>query len=119
MGKPHPPLRNHLTACPEPVAWKSALDITSTVESLLFGIYPGSVTGADTGGLAVGPPDDPSAISAALDELPGDAPWFLIRTYVSSPAAPPVSSRPRRSHPAASVSPHPTDNAATPVRGAA
>ncbi len=26
VGKPHPPLRVRLTPCPEPVAWKSALD---------------------------------------------------------------------------------------------
>ncbi len=27
MGKPHPPLRNQLTPCPEPIAWKSALAV--------------------------------------------------------------------------------------------
>lgn len=54
----------------------------STSEPLLFGIYPGGATGEDRGGLAVGPPDDPAAVSAALDRLQGspDRP-FLVRAY--------------------------------------
>lgn len=55
----------------------------STSDKLLFGIYPGGITGDDTGGLAAGAPDDPDRISAALDLLQGgpDRP-FLVRAYV-------------------------------------
>ncbi|ESQ04533.1 Hypothetical protein B590_19904 [Streptomyces sp. PVA_94-07] len=54
----------------------------SPAEPLLFGIYPGGATGDDSGGLAVGPPDDPARVSAALDLLQGapDRP-FLVRAY--------------------------------------
>ncbi|MFB7913058.1 hypothetical protein [Streptomyces sp. NPDC056061] len=49
---------------------------------LLFGIYPGSVAGDDTGGLAAGPPDDPARVSHALDVLQGRAGRpFLVRAY--------------------------------------
>lgn len=50
---------------------------------LLFGVYPGGATGDDEGGLAVGPPDEPDRISAALDRLQG-APErpFLVRAYL-------------------------------------
>ncbi|RZE61493.1 hypothetical protein C0R01_20785 [Streptomyces albidoflavus] len=43
---------------------------------------PGGATGDDAGGLAVGPPDDPAQVSAALDLLQGspDRP-FLVRAY--------------------------------------
>ncbi|KUJ69595.1 hypothetical protein ACZ90_09670 [Streptomyces albus subsp. albus] len=51
-------------------------------EGLLFGIYPGSVTGDDSGGLTDGPPDDPARIDAALDLLQGRAGRpFLVRAY--------------------------------------
>ncbi|MFF7023148.1 hypothetical protein ACFY97_19355 [Streptomyces klenkii] len=51
-------------------------------DGMLFGIYPGSVTGDDTGGLAAGPPDDPSRITAALDLLQGrPGRPFLVRAY--------------------------------------
>ena len=40
-----------------------------------FGIYPGN-------GLLQGAPDNPAAIQAALDELQGDAPTFLVRAYL-------------------------------------
>ncbi|MEU0075593.1 hypothetical protein ABZ027_39625 [Streptomyces sp. NPDC006332] len=51
-------------------------------EGLLFGIYPGSVTGDDTGGLAGGPPDDPALVSNALDRLQGrPGRPFLVRAY--------------------------------------
>ncbi|MFD7131936.1 hypothetical protein [Streptomyces sp. NPDC059894] len=51
-------------------------------EGLLFGIYPGGVTGDDAGGLAGGPPDDPARVADALDRLQGraDRP-FLVRAY--------------------------------------
>ncbi|MER5473568.1 hypothetical protein [Streptomyces sp. NPDC002685] len=51
---------------------------------MLFGIYPGGVTGDDTGGLADGPPDDPALISNALDRLQGrPGRPFLVRAYIS------------------------------------
>ncbi|GGY95586.1 hypothetical protein [Streptomyces poonensis] len=50
---------------------------------LLFGIYPGGVTGDDAGGLAGGPPDDPARVSGALDALQGrPGRPFLVRAYV-------------------------------------
>lgn len=66
--------------------------------ALLFGIYPGGVSGDDTGGLAVGPPDDPERITAALDELQGrpDRP-FLVRAYLAFTDA----TRPGTHHPTA------------------
>lgn len=50
---------------------------------LIFGIYPGSATGVDTGGgVIAGPPDDPERIEAALARLrPGGRP-FVVRGYV-------------------------------------
>ncbi|MGW9676809.1 hypothetical protein ACWGUN_27210 [Streptomyces koyangensis] len=56
--------------------------IPSASAPLLFGVYPGGATGDDAGGLAVGPPDDPAQVSAALDLLQGspDRP-FLVRAY--------------------------------------
>lgn len=52
-------------------------------EGLLFGIYPGGVAGDDTGGLASGPPDDPTRIASALNQLQGVAGRpFLVRAYV-------------------------------------
>ncbi|WP_223267644.1 hypothetical protein [Streptosporangium nondiastaticum] len=51
-------------------------------DAMLFGIYPGSVAGDDAGGLAAGPPDDPSRITAALDVLQGrPGRPFLVRAY--------------------------------------
>ncbi|GGZ37865.1 hypothetical protein GCM10010387_34860 [Streptomyces inusitatus] len=51
-------------------------------EGLLFGVYPGSVAGDDTGGLAEGPPDDPARVTAALDRLQGrPGRPFLVRAY--------------------------------------
>ncbi|WP_330334848.1 hypothetical protein OHS33_00175 [Streptomyces sp. NBC_00536] len=50
---------------------------------MLFGIYPGGVTGDDTGGLASGPPDDPALVSSALDRLQGrPGRPFLVRAYI-------------------------------------
>jgi hypothetical protein len=49
---------------------------------MLFGIYPGGITGDDTGGLAGGPPDDPALVSGALDDLQGrPGRPFLVRAY--------------------------------------
>ncbi|MFI2211195.1 hypothetical protein [Streptomyces sp. NPDC020141] len=49
---------------------------------LLFGVYPGGAAGDDTGSLAVGPPDDPDRVSAALDRLQGrPGRPFLVRAY--------------------------------------
>ncbi|MDI2125632.1 hypothetical protein [Yinghuangia seranimata] len=51
--------------------------------TLLFGIYPGSATGDDTGGLAAGKPDDPERIDALLDRLQGpEGRPFLVRAYL-------------------------------------
>ncbi|MFE5870311.1 hypothetical protein ACFQ6V_16935 [Streptomyces roseifaciens] len=57
---------------------------TKTRDGLVFGIYPGGVTGDDTGHLAAGPPDDPARITTALDLLQGrpDRP-FLVRAYTA------------------------------------
>ncbi len=48
-----------------------------------FGIYPGGLLGDETGLLAPVSPDDPASITAALRELQGDAPEFLVRAYRS------------------------------------
>ncbi|WP_435119209.1 hypothetical protein [Amycolatopsis thermoflava] len=48
---------------------------------MLFGIYPGGVTGTDSGELAGGPPDDPARIREALTALQGEGP-FLVRAYL-------------------------------------
>ncbi|NIH78560.1 hypothetical protein [Amycolatopsis viridis] len=48
---------------------------------MLFGIYPGGVTGTDSGDLTAGPPDDPARILGALTELHGARP-FLVRAYL-------------------------------------
>ncbi|WP_371675008.1 hypothetical protein [Streptomyces sp. NBC_01276] len=55
----------------------------TTPGGLLFGIYPGGLSGDDSGGLTTGPPDDPARVTAALDRLQGraDRP-FLVRAYV-------------------------------------
>ncbi|MFD4878131.1 hypothetical protein ACFWOB_32825 [Streptomyces sp. NPDC058420] len=51
---------------------------------LLFGIYPGGVTGDDTGNLTTGPPDDPALITNALDRLQGSPGRpFLVRAYTT------------------------------------
>ena len=46
-----------------------------------FGIYPGGMSGTDTG-LTTGPADSSQAIEHALRILQGDAPSFLVRAYV-------------------------------------
>ncbi|MGA5518485.1 hypothetical protein ACPCK2_19875 [Streptomyces pseudogriseolus] len=55
-----------------------------TKHRLLFGVYPGGVSGDDSGGLAGGPPDDPDRVTEALDRLQGrpDRP-FLVRAYTA------------------------------------
>lgn len=55
----------------------------TTHDGMLFGIYPGGVTGDDTGGLASGLPDDPALVSSALDRLQGrPGRPFLVRAYI-------------------------------------
>ncbi|MEU4951568.1 hypothetical protein [Streptomyces lavendulae] len=82
----------------------------TTPGGLLFGIYPGGLTGDDSGGLTTGPPDDPARVSAALDRLQGraDRP-FLVRAYVGFDDA----TRPGGPHPTAT----PADAARYAVRG--
>lgn len=48
---------------------------------MIFGIYPGGMTGTPEG-LTNGPANNPQKISAALDRLQGNAPSFIIRAYV-------------------------------------
>ncbi|WP_328907841.1 hypothetical protein OG230_35265 [Streptomyces sp. NBC_00234] len=53
-------------------------------DGILFGIYPGGVTGDDAGSLADGPPDDPARVSRALDHLQGrPGRPFLVRAYTA------------------------------------
>jgi hypothetical protein len=48
----------------------------------LFGVYPGGAAGNDAGGLASGPPDDPTSVHNALDALQGPSTRpFLVRCY--------------------------------------
>ncbi|MQS12038.1 hypothetical protein F7Q99_06945 [Streptomyces kaniharaensis] len=51
-----------------------------------FGIYPGGLTGDDTGIIEPVRPDDPALITAALSELQGEAPELLVRAYRSHPS---------------------------------
>ncbi|GAB3569625.1 hypothetical protein GCM10027445_21690 [Amycolatopsis endophytica] len=63
---------------------------------MLFGIYPGSVTGDDSGGLAGGPADDPELMADAVGVLQGrpDRP-FLVRAYLGfHDETPPVGPHP-------------------------
>lgn len=48
-----------------------------------FGIYPGGLLGDERGVIEPVRPDDPAQITAALRELQGDAPEFLVRAYRS------------------------------------
>ncbi|MFJ1751808.1 hypothetical protein [Kitasatospora sp. NPDC088134] len=48
-----------------------------------FGIYPGALLGDETGIVHPVRPDDPAALAAALDELQGAEPEFLVRIYRS------------------------------------
>ncbi|MCU7826078.1 hypothetical protein KSNIM_31435 [Kitasatospora sp. DSM 101779] len=51
---------------------------------MLFGVYPGGLSGDDSGGLAAGPPDDPDRITALLDRLQGrPGRPFLVRAYTA------------------------------------
>ena len=45
-----------------------------------FGIYPGGMSGTDTG-MTSGPVNDPQKIAHALSKLHGSAPMFIIRAY--------------------------------------
>jgi hypothetical protein len=56
--------------------------------ALLFGIYPGGLSGAADGSVTDGPAEQPGRINAALDALHGEHP-FLVRGYLHySDAAP-------------------------------
>lgn len=82
----------------------------ATHDGMLFGIYPGGVTGDDAGGLAGGPPDDPALVSSALDRLQGrPGRPFLVRAYTAFDDA----TRPGEPHPTAT----PADAAQYAVRG--
>jgi hypothetical protein len=49
---------------------------------LTFGIYPGSAAGSDSGEVVSGPPDEPTRIISALDELQGrDRRPLVVRAY--------------------------------------
>ncbi|MBO3738613.1 hypothetical protein [Actinoplanes flavus] len=62
--------------------------------ALLFGIYPGGLSGAPDGSVTAGPAERPDRITAALDTLHGDHP-FLVRGYLHySDAAPGVVQAP-------------------------
>lgn len=50
------------------------------INSFIFGIYPGGMSGTETG-LTAGSPDIPEKITAALDVLQGDTKDFLVRIY--------------------------------------
>ncbi|MEU6237276.1 hypothetical protein [Kitasatospora sp. NPDC047058] len=56
-----------------------------------FGIYPGGLLGDETGVIEPVRPDDPARITAALRELQGAAPAFLVRAYRSYTDAVPVA----------------------------
>ncbi len=49
---------------------------------MIFGIYSGGVAGTDSG-LASGPPENPAAVSQALDALQGAQENFAVRAYVA------------------------------------
>ena len=62
--------------------------------ALLFGIYPGGLSGAADGSVTDGPAEHPGRINAALDALHGEHP-FLVRGYLHySDAAPGVVQAP-------------------------
>ena len=53
-------------------------------QRLLFGVYPGGVTGDDSGGLASGPPDAPERVTEALGLLQGrPGRPSLVRAYTA------------------------------------
>ncbi|GIE31816.1 hypothetical protein Ait01nite_048610 [Actinoplanes italicus] len=63
--------------------------------ALLFGIYPGGLSGAADGSVTDGPAEHPQRINAALDALHGGHP-FLVRGYLHySDAAPGVVQAPQ------------------------
>src|SRR4051812_6874744 len=56
---------------------------SSHVPPLIFGIYPGSATGVDSGnGVIAGPADDPERITAALAQLQPHGRPFMVRGYI-------------------------------------
>lgn len=64
---------------------------------LLFGIYPGGMSGTETG-MTTGPDNRPDRIAAALDQLQGSAPMFIVRAYTAYKG---------QDHPASVTPPHP------------
>jgi hypothetical protein len=56
--------------------------MTEPSRRLTFGIYPGGVAGGDRG-LLTGVPDDLGRATAALSELQGRTPGFIVRCYDS------------------------------------
>jgi hypothetical protein len=48
---------------------------------MIFGIYPGGITGTDTG-LTTGRPDDPALIQQALAQLLPPGRNFIVRGYI-------------------------------------
>ncbi|WP_406198180.1 hypothetical protein OH807_13750 [Kitasatospora sp. NBC_01560] len=61
-----------------------------------FGIYPGGLLGDETGVIEPASPDDPALIDAALRELQGAAPDFLVRAYRSHPGGACAPAAPER-----------------------
>ncbi|MEU9079705.1 hypothetical protein [Kitasatospora sp. NPDC048538] len=61
-----------------------------------FGIYPGGLLGDETSVIEPVRPDDPALIAAALRELQGDAPEFLVRAYRSYPTGEHTPERPEQ-----------------------
>ncbi|AUY51954.1 hypothetical protein [Streptomyces sp. CB01881] len=61
-----------------------------------FGIYPGGLIGDETGLIEPVHPDDPALITAALRELQGVAPAFLVRAYRQHPEGRATPAEPER-----------------------
>ncbi|MBP0451805.1 hypothetical protein J5Y04_19980 [Kitasatospora sp. RG8] len=61
-----------------------------------FGIYPGGLIGDETGLIEPVHPDDPALITAALRELHGAAPSFLVRAYRQHPEGRATPAEPER-----------------------
>jgi hypothetical protein len=65
--------------------------MSTPADGLLFGVYPGGITGDDAGGLAGGPPDDPHEVTRALDQLQGrPGRPFAVRAYLGFDDATPA-----------------------------
>lgn len=57
------------------------MDYESRDTAMIFGIYPGGVSGAADGTMAVGSPDNGQHIKSCLDLLRGNASTLLLRAY--------------------------------------